>query len=210
MLENLQRLPVEIVERFLEVRDAKKVGISPALADYILELNEASNLHRKYRSVSECANKLRITYPHLSIPTCKSRIYDAINFFNSDCSVTSPAWNNYFADQMMKLADICLVAHDFGQVDRCWTKARNWRIEASANVIDPKLISFKPQIVSADITLKRMGVSSPKGILKAWEEAQTIIKSRDISQSEKDRLLDEVANELNIETVDYKDVNEDS
>lgn len=210
MLEHLQRLPVEIVERFLEIRDAKKVGISPALASYILELNEAANLHRKYRSVSECANKLRITYPYLSIPTCKSRIYDAINFFNSDCSVTSPAWNNYFADQMMKLADVCLLAHDFSQVDRCWTKARNWRIEASANVIDPKLISFKPQIVSADISLKRMGVSSPKGILKAWEEIQSIIKSRDISQSEKDRLLDEGARELGIDTIDYKDVNEDS
>lgn len=210
MLEHLQRLPVNIVERFLEVRDAKKVGISPALADYIIELNEASNLHRKYRSVGKCASLLRIAFPALSIPTCKSRIYDAINFFNTDCSVTSPAWNNYFADQMMLLADVALVAHDFAQVDRCWTKARNWRIEASANVIDPKLISFKPQIVSADISLKRMGVSSPKGILKAWEEAQKIIESRDISQAEKDRLLEETANELNITTTEYKEVDEDS
>ncbi len=209
MLEHLQRLDVEIVSNFLDNRKSNH-GIPEHLAEYILEINEASNLYRSFRSVSDCARQLQLNHPHLAISTCRQRVYDAISFFNSDCSVTSTSWDNYFADQMMKLADVNLKAHKFGEARRCFEKARDYRISASANVVDKDLIKFKPQIVSADFKLDRMGdLATNKGILEAWKDAQEIINTNvDASQSEKDRLLDEAARELGIETVDGEEVDE--
>lgn len=202
-LPQLQKLSVEVVQRFLDVRDAKACGIAPALADYILQVNFASNLHKKYASITECARKLQQEYPGLSIHTCRQRIYDAVNYFNCDCNVTSEAWNNYFADQMMSLRDVNLIAHNFKEARLCMQEARKYRIEASSNIIDPRLKEFKPQIVSPDLEIQRMGVKG-QGLLKAYNQAKEIIMKRDIPESEKKRLVEEVERELNISEAEYE------
>jgi hypothetical protein len=204
MIEHLKRLPVDVVERFLEIREIPKSGIPKELAEYILQVNEASNLLSRYQSITECARALQKTYKTLSISTCKARIYDSINYFNSDCSVTSEAWNLYFADQMMKLAEVNLVAHELGEVRVCFERARSYRIAASANAIDPDRLKFKPQIVSADMQLERMGIKK-NGLLSAYDKALKLIDDRDISSTDKDRLKKEVSRELNVSDVDYED-----
>lgn len=197
-LQQLQKLPVDIVQRFLEVRNAKACGIAAPLADYILEVNFAANLHKKYASITECARHLQQEYPALSIHTCRQRIYDAVNYFNTDCSVTAEAWNNYFADQMLSLRDVCLVAHNLKEARLCMQEARKYRIEAASTVIDPRLKEFKQQLVSPDLEISRMGIKR-SGLLKAYERACSIINERDIPDGEKERLIREVERELNIE-----------
>ncbi|MDR2129601.1 MAG: hypothetical protein LBP56_00290 [Odoribacteraceae bacterium] len=197
-LAQLQKISIDIVQRFLDTRDAKSCGLAPALAEYILQVNFASNLHKKYASITECASKLRHEFPSLSIHACRQRVYDAINYFNSDCTVTSEAWNNYFADQMMALRDVNLVAHNFKEARICMEKARNYRIEASSGLIDPRLKEFKPQIVSPDLQLDRMGIKR-EGLLSAYRKAVNIITKRDIPETEKKRLIKEVETELDIE-----------
>lgn len=201
MLEHLQRLPVDILERFLELRDHKKVGISEALGNFILELNDASNLFRKYRNVGECARQLQKLHPKVSLPECRKRVCDAINFFNTDCTVTAAAWDNYFADYMMNLADVNLVAHDRKEARLCATQAHKYRLSAAANIISPERIRFKPQIVSADVKLDRMMDTSPVGLLAAWKDIEEMIDKdfKDISQSDKDRLKLEAGRELDID-----------
>lgn len=203
MIEHLQKLPTEIVERFLENRNAQKCGIPAPLADYILQVNEATNLFRKYQSITECAKYLQKAYPTLSISTCKSRIYDSINYFNSDCSVTSGAWNLYYADQMMKLSEVNLVAHNLKEARVCFERARQYRIAASANTVDPNRLKFKPQIVSADMELERMGIKK-KGLLTAYKKSVAIINSRDIPSEDKERMMRELQHELNVEEVEYE------
>jgi len=206
MLEHLQRLPIEVIQSYLEKRDAKAAGLKPALANYILQINDAFNLSKKYRNVSRCAEQLRLLHPELeSLPTAKSRVYDAIEFFNADCTVTAPAWNSYYADVMKNLADINLVAQDLKEARRCFEKAHEYDLAASANRIDPRRIQFKHQVVSPDVHLPRMGIT-PVGILKAWEQAKDIIHSRDISPKEKGRLLNEAKRELNVEDADYEEI----
>ncbi|MDO9634229.1 MAG: hypothetical protein Q7J05_04190 [Paludibacter sp.] len=205
MIEHLQKLSPEIVEKFLEFRDAKAVGIPQALADYILQINEASNLHRTTHSITECAKKLQLSYPELSIHTCKSRIYDALNYLNSDCNVTSEAWLIYYADMLMKLFEVNLVAHNLREARNCLLRSCEYRIRASANAIDPDRIKFKPQIVSPDIELERMGVKR-SGILNAYRKALSIISKQDTTDSEKQRQVDEVVRELNIKDVDYEEI----
>ena len=41
MLEHLQRLSIEVVQSYLEKKDAKAAGIKPALAKYTLQINDA-------------------------------------------------------------------------------------------------------------------------------------------------------------------------
>ena len=205
MIEQMQRLDIAILNNFLETKNAEACGIPVKLAEYILQINFAANLHKKYPSITECAKKLQQEYPLLTVYACRQRIYDAINYLNTGCTVTTEAWNLYFADQMMALRDVNLAAHNFKEARICMEKAREFRIEASANAIDPDRVRFKPQIVSPDIQLERMGIS-PKGLLEAYSRAKAIIDKKDIPDNEKQRILGEARRELNITDADYEDV----
>jgi len=203
MIEHLRKLPVEMVERFLDTRDFKTVGIPEPLANYILQINEASNLLKRYQSITECAKQLQRVYRVLSIATCKDRIYDAINYLNADCSVTSEAWNLFYADKAMRLFEVDLIAHNFKEARQCLEDARSWNLLASGNAVNPDRIKFKPQIVSADMKLLRMGIEK-QGLLPAYEKAMKLINDFDISSTDKDRLRTEVSQELDIEGEDYE------
>jgi len=205
MIEHLQKLPPETVEQFLSSRDAESLGIPKKLADYILQINEASNLNKKYHSISECAKKLKQSFPELSLRTCKSRIYDAINYLNDDCTVTSEAWYLHYADMFMKLFEVNLVGHNFREARTCLQKSCEYRIKASANAIDPERIRFKHQIVSADMELDRMGVKK-QGILGAYKKALSIIDSTDATDKEKQRMVEEVERELNITDISHEEI----
>lgn len=205
MIERVKKLPAGIVENFLNDRYPEKYGIPAELADYILQLNSANNIHKKNGSITEAAIALRKEYPTLSLATCRQRIYDSINFLNSSSTVTAEAWNLYFADEMMKLRDLNIISRDFKEARICLEKAKEYRIEASANIIDPDRIKFKPQIVSPDIEIERMGIKK-QGLLGAYNKAMKLIDERDIPQEEKARLRKEVEIELNITTVEANEV----
>jgi len=205
MINHLQKLAPETVEQFLRFRDPEKFGIPGNLADYILQINEASNLNKRYHSISECAIKLQNSFPELSIHSCKKRIYDAINYLNQDCSVTSEAWYLFYADMFMKLFEVNLVGHEFREARICAQKACEYRIRASASAIDPDRIKFKHQIVSADMELDRMGVKK-QGILNAYKKALSIIDNIDATDSEKQRIINEVERELNITDAEHEEI----
>ena len=205
MIEHLRKLPTELVERFLELRDAKKLGIPEKLGNYILQLNMAANLNKKIHSISECAKRLQEQFPELSLSTCKSRIYDAINYLNDGCSVTSESWNLYYADMFMRLFEVNIVSHNMKEARTCLQKARDYRIIASDTAVDPDRIRFKQQIVSPDIMLDRMGVKK-KGLLDSYNKAMNIIESLEATDGEKERLAREVSKELNISDTPYEEV----
>lgn len=205
MIHDLQKLPPAIVERFLETRNAEACGIPALLAEYILQMNEAANLFRKNSSVSSCAEMLRKKYPDISFSVAKSRVYDAINYLHADSSVTSESWNNFFADQMMNLRDVALLAHDFKEARLCMIEAHKYRIEASANNVNPLMLKYKPQIVSPDVELPRMGIHR-QGLLAAYSKALSLIKKQDVPESEKERMIGEVIRELGVEDVRHEDI----
>ena len=205
MIEHLKKLSSEEVELFLSTRNPEPLGIPEKLAEYILQINEAADLLREHKYISECARKLQESYPKLSIPTCKSRVYDAIQYFNHSSSVTATEWNSYFADQMMELYQKNMEARDFREARLCMEKSLEYYLSASANSIDPERIRFKPQIVSADMELERMGVKK-QGILSAYKKALSIIDQIDATDLEKNRIIDEVERELNITDIPHEDI----
>lgn len=205
MIDKLQKIPPTVVEQFLADRNPAKYGIPKAVADYIIELNDATNIHKKYGAITEASRRLHELHPALSLSLCKQRIYDSINYLHSDMSVTASAWNMYFADEMFKLRDLNILKRDFKEARLNLERAREYRIAASKNIVDPNRVKFKPQIVSPDVELDRMGIKSG-GLLKAWTRLNKIINDRDISEPEKERLRKEMGTELNIHTVDYESV----
>lgn len=203
MIEQVQKLPVAIIEGFLSDRDPKKFGIAPDLAAYIVELDDATKIHRTKAIIIEAAKELRIKHPHLSLSTAKQRIYDSIKYLHSGNSVTADEWNMYFADEMMKLRDLNLLKMDFKEARIVMEKARDYRIAAAQNIINPDRIKFKPLIVSPDVQLDRMGIKS-NGLLSDYARLKKIIDGRDISADEKARLHNELDRELNIQDTDYE------
>lgn len=201
MIEQVKKLPLGVLEAFLQDRSAEKYGIPPAIADYILQINAAQLIHKKNASIAEAAIKLQKEFPNLAISTCRSRIYDSINFFNTASTVTADAWNLYFADEMMKLRDLNIINQDFKEARICVEKAKEYRLEAASGLVDPDRIKFKPQIVSPDLELERMGIQK-KGLLASYKKAIKIIEERDIPEAEKSRIKGEVDRELNIQTIE--------
>jgi hypothetical protein len=105
----------------------------------------------------------------------------------------------------MKLFEVNLVAHNFREARTCLHKSCDYRIRASASAIDPERIRFKPQLVSAEMELERMGVRR-QGILNAYRQALSIIDTVDASDTEKKRMIDEVEKELNIQDARHEEV----
>jgi len=204
MIEHLKNLSPEDVELFLSTRNPAPLGINPKLAEYILQINEAAILLKEHKYITECAEKLKESYPNLSLSTCKNRIYDAIKYFNSGSNVTAPEWNSYFADRMMELHQKNFEAEDYKEARLCMEKALEYYLSASANAIDPERKKFRHQIVSQEIELSRMGVKK-SGILTAWRQSIAIIEKMDMGDTDKSRLMEEVKMELNISDMDYEE-----
>ncbi|MDR0829743.1 MAG: hypothetical protein LBN95_06495 [Prevotellaceae bacterium] len=205
MIQHLQKLPPETLEKFLETREAKPLGIPQKLADYILQVNEARNLHKKFHSITRCAEELQKSYPNLSIPTCKSRIYDSLKILSGNCNVTAEEWSEYFSDMFMKLFEVCLVAKDFSNSGKYLKMSAEYRIKAAASVINPERTQFKHQIVSPDFKLDRMFITN-KGLLATNKELIKIISKIETTDSEKKRMMDELKMELNFVDTDYEEI----
>jgi hypothetical protein len=205
MIEHLKKLSPETIAAYLETRDDKALGIHPKLGEYILQIDAATRLYKKHRVISECARHLQQAYPNLSIHTCKSRIYDSINYLYEVCTVTESSWLLYYADMYMRLFEVNLVGHNLKEARVCLKYSLDCRIRASDGAVDSDRTRFKPQIVSPDITVDRMRIEK-KGLLDSYREALKIIGSLDANDVEVKRLIKEVESEFNIIDTEHEEI----
>jgi len=205
MIENLKKLSPEDVELFLSNRNPEPLGIHPKLAEYILQLNEAANLLREHKYISECAEELKKSFPALSFSTCKNRIYDAIKYFNNPSNVIADEWNVFFADEMLRLSQKNETAGDLKEARLALEKAREYYMEASSKSIHPDRVRFMPQITSPDIILERMFIKET-GVLSAFRQAVSLIENLDVNDTEKQRIIKELEHELNVTDVAHEEI----
>lgn len=206
---NIHNLDRDLVERFLETKNAEACGIDPAMAAYIIEVNDAHKLFWKYPSMYRASRKLMEMHPNLQLRTATRRVSDAISFFHSDCTVTADEWQLFYADKCEELANVALEAGEIKTAQSLISQAHDYRIACSANRVNPDLIKFRPQLISPDLQLDRMGVKKV-GLLKAWETIQEVIESRDLSPEDKERLRYDASRELGIKNVEPLDEDSES
>lgn len=201
LISQLRLLPTPVVQSFLKSKNAVKCGLSEELGDYILEINDSAQLLKEHPNLSDCAKELMVLHPEMSLTSARRRVSESIAYFNTACDVTAEVWNLYFADEMMTLYKEAMKDKNVKEARLCLERAREYRIAAAAQSVNPDLIKYKEQLVSPDVELDRMGIRR-ENIITSYKRALEIIDSRDISSADKERLKRELEVELNIEDAD--------
>jgi hypothetical protein len=81
-------------------------NIPPQIQRYLNMLRDANNMYNMYKSNAFILRTLMITY-EIKETRARQILQDALNFFNSDTTVTKAAWRNIYAK---KLEDVALLA----------------------------------------------------------------------------------------------------
>ena len=208
MIESFRKLPIETLKEF------RKTGVSKYIPEdlqrYIIHIDRAIELIRFDGNVSRVAGKLITEFPldNLNSSTARSRIYDAINLFHVNSTVKNIAWDNYYADKMEDLAKLSIAADDITEARRCYERAHAFRTNRNENDYDPDKFSPKEQIISPDVTVKRLGITE-QNLNSMWQKAQKFIHEIPIEAKEKMRLLNEAS--LNVDLpidTDYEDISD--
>ena len=104
-LQRLGDLHPDIVTDFLESH--KSAGISEDLQNFIMQLQWAIEIREvdHERSITRAAAKLRqrvwvVQKIRMSIPNCKVRIAEAMNYFSVDLNVPQKVWDLDTADKL--------------------------------------------------------------------------------------------------------------
>ena len=189
-LEQLQQLSTEILQEFL--RKGTSVGISEDLQKYILQINAVpSIIHHNGSSVTRCIAALRRQFPEMTYSQARGIYEDAMNFFYLDTSVTSDAWDNYYADQFDNLARLAIAMDKPGDAIRAFSKAHKLRTRATDRI---KPGDWNPPtfIISDKIRPEQLGFAKQNlyDIARKAESGyyKNLIEGLPISDKEKIRL----------------------
>jgi hypothetical protein len=158
-LERIETIHPDIINHFLET------GVSKAIDDdlklLIQQLTIAVEIWDKERNITRAARKLkmrifaeqRIT---VGLSICKQRIYDALNYFHVDCTVSNKFWLLNTADKLEDYALIAVKLRKPGEAARITKDALELRLRAKAEV---SISDMKAPIIliSDKMTLDEMG-----------------------------------------------------
>jgi hypothetical protein len=147
----IDKLDPKIIQHY------RKTGNSAALDDntkaYIQQIERAMELFKACANVSRAATLLQREFKELSLVTSRKRVYDCINFFHVNNTITNDAWNNFYADRYEAMAQLAAIAGDYKTMLQCTEKAHLCRISKDENKIDPDLLKPVTYIVVSDRNL---------------------------------------------------------
>lgn len=195
-LDRIRALPTDILSTFLLTR--KNDGSIPDdIATWIIYMNIAANLLKETFdrgiAIQELQDYvLKNDGVRLSDFVARHVVDDSIIFFHLDCNVTAPNWNAYYAEKLDQLAQMNIETNNLREARRCLERANEFHIAASDNNVDPALTDFKIQLISPDVRLDRMGETA-----MTLTEINNMLKTLDVSDAERARLIREASIELN-------------
>lgn len=190
MIQELDKIPLQVIIEFR--RTGTSSYIKPELQKYIRHIDRAIELMRVNGNISSNADKLRAEFAsdNLSFNTARDRIYDAISIFHLNNDVKNAAWDQYYADRLEDLHEKCISEKNYTEARRCIERAHDYRTRDNQKAIDIEKIKPRKQIISPEVTHKRLGIEEERIIL-VWNKAQKFIKNLPIDSLEKQRLLNE-------------------
>ncbi len=192
-LEELQLLDHKLVQDFLQ--SGQSTSIPETLKDYILKINAVPAIvHHNGAALSRCIPALRRQFPEMTYSQARGIYEDAMNFFYMDNTVTSDAWDNYYADQFDKLARLSLAMDKPEVAMRSFAKAHELRTRATDRI---KPGDWNPPtfIISSNIKPEQLGYAKQNlyDIARKAESGyyKKLIDNLPITEKEKERLLAE-------------------
>lgn len=206
-LEELQLIDHKILEDFL--RTGKSSSIAEDLKQYIVRINAVPAIvHHNGTSITKCIAAIRRQFPEMSYAQARGIYEDAMNFFFMDNSVTSDAWDNYYADQFDNLARLAIAMDKPDAAIRAFAKAHELRTRATDR-IKPTDWSPPTFIISNTIKPEQLGFKKQNlyDIARREESGyyKKMIEGLPISDKEKDRLMIEAE----VENTTYEEVQTD-
>lgn len=213
-LQEIDKISTELIQQFR--RTKKSVAIPEYLQRYILHLDKAAELFNTKGNMNDICNDLMAAFPEdgLSFTTAKRRVYDAINFFHLNNTVRNEAWDNYYADRFEALGRKAEEAYDsdpskfsgnIQEARRCYAIAHELRTKKDENAVDPEVLKPKDFLINPDISPERLGLKK-QNIKQLWSDASKLINRMELEEEEKQRLLKESAEVIDI---DYEEVSRD-
>lgn len=179
-----ERLPsVEALKKMIEEGDSSLM--QPHIATYIEQLNVVRGLYDRYEGKKAIIKTLMLSWPSLKHHGATQVYCDALNFFNSDNSVTRDAWRNIYANQLDEAALLALHKDDFGSFARLKDQAAKLRKLYDE---DPKVEEKQPKraVVVYDIKPENLGMEKANR-----RELSALLDKLNLPKEEEERLKSE-------------------
>lgn len=192
-LEELQLLDHKLLQEFLHT--GHSMSIPEKLQDYIRKINAVPSIvHHNGATITRCISALRRQFPDMTYSQARGIYEDAMNFFYMDNTVTSDAWDNYYADQFDKLARLALGMDKPEAALRAFSKAHELRTR-STDRIKPGDWAPPTFIISDRIKPEQLGYAKQNlyDIARKAESGyyKKLIEGLPITDKEKERLIEE-------------------
>lgn len=194
MIEKFRELPLPALNDFRKTGESKL--IPEDLQQYILHIGSAVEIHKIEGNISRAAKQLQKKFEGICFNTARNRVYDAINIFHVNSTVLNEAWDQYYADKFEDGAKIALKGGDVGEWRRCLSRAHECRTNRDEAAYDPATMRPIDEIISPDVTHERLGITKMNK-KQLWIDSKKFINDLDLKSEEKDKLLEEIAIELN-------------
>lgn len=103
---------------------------------FLKQIQWAAEIFEYEPNITRASKKLRLRInaeQHIALEerTCKERIYQAINYFNVDNTVSEKIWENHYADKFESIAQLCAAKGDLKTMAMCMEKASEHRTRAA-------------------------------------------------------------------------------
>jgi len=142
-------------------------------------------------------------------------VFDAINFFHLNNTVRNEAWDYYYADRLEALGQKAEKTFDDAPAEvkfsgliqearRCYERAHALRTKRDENAVDPESLRPKDFLINPDVSPERLGLKK-QSIKQLWSDTSAFIKKLELEEEEKERLLKESAEVID---VDYEELSD--
>jgi hypothetical protein len=183
-----------------EIAHFKKTGQSDVIREmdqkYIEYISYAAQLFNRNQSVTYIANKFCELFTEVDFNMAKKYIYDAINYFHLNHSVQNKAWDTFFAlEELPKLKELALKKGNIELATQITIQQHKILTAHPDQPFTEEDLQMKPQLISPDVSLKRLGITQ-KSLKEMWIEGEKMIDTFDIEPEQKERIRNELKREI--------------
>ncbi len=209
-LTRIETLHPDILDDFMIT--GRSEAIPEELQIYIKQIQWSAEIWESERNITRAAKKLRqrifsAQMIPIALNTCKSRIQDAMLYFNIDLNVPQKIWDLDTANKLEDLAKITIAEGNYKEARLNYLKSNELRRRAASAISSDDLKApvflFSTELTAEDLGFEKKNL---KEIATKHNEGFYIkmISSLPIEKGEKRSLL----NDADIEDADYEEIDE--